>query len=417
MMKSIFGQEARLGALVATVAAFALAVSATPALATTFVHNASQKVALIPQAGPVPSAGPGMMPTSSYVTGRPSESFNRFQFSNLPVNQITPANLSKFDTVALIQVRSVSLSTRARAALARFVAGGGKLLIHDSDETSRNDYTWLLPGGLTTQIGLGCIGCGSASGTATVLANSSLISANPADPSYVNFPDLAKFTDALGDSNLFVSTNPRWIPLSKGTNARNESGANLAYASNNNGLIVYNGFDTDFIKTSASDPFLCNNPNTGYKCPKPPAAQPTVDYLAQMWYSELAQGWGTPPNSGGGSGGGGTGGGGGNGLPHPKPVVDIGTLIAASSAGLPSNRLCVANRTLLLALKRLAHVPHRRIVQADVYVNRKHVLRERRHFTNKRIKHLPRHGKYTVRVIATTARGFHLIAQRRYRAC
>lgn len=401
------GLIVRLGALAATLGAM-IAVFAAPATATTSVHSISKKVALIPQNGPVPPQGPnGIMPISSFVTGRPTESFDQFSFSNVGLSQITSANLAQYDTVALIQVRTSSLTSTAKAALAQFVANGGKLIIHDSDETGQNDYSWLLPGGsYTTKVGLGCFNCGSNSGNTTVMSNSSLISANPADPSYVNLGDLYKFTD-VGDSNLLVSTDPRWTALTKGTNGRNESGAQVAFASNNNGLIVYNGFDTDFIKTKASDPFRCNDAKLGYKCPPPPAAQPTVDYLAQMWYSELVQGWGIPGQPGGGGGG----------LPHPKPVVDVGTPISAAAAGLPSNRRCVARRTLLLRLKRLSHLRHRKVVQADVYVDRKHVLRERRHFTNKTLKHLPRHGRYTVKVVATTVRGYHLIAKQRYRAC
>ena len=365
------------------------------------------------------------MPTSSYVFGDPSESFDRFQFSDMPISQITPANLAKYDTVALIQVQVSSLSSAQQAALAQFAAGGGKLLIHDADETSGNDYSWLLPGGsYSTHVGQGCVNCGSDTGTSTVVVNSDLLSDNPADPSYVDFNALNQFTDAIGDSNLLVSTDPRWIALTQGSDASGDSGSQLAYAGDDNGLIIYNGYDTDAIKTLASNPFLCDVKTTNYKCLPPPAPQPTVDYLAKMWYAELAEGWGTPGQTGGGSGGGGgggagggTGSGGANSLPHPKKVVDIGQPLGAGTAGLPSDRACVARRSMLVRLKRLTHVHGKKIVEADVYLNRRHVLHESRHFTNKRISNLPRHGSYTVKVIATTSRGYHLIAKKRYRAC
>lgn len=381
----------------------ALAISATPASASNFVHGISQKIALIPENGPVPPNGPdGIMPISAYVSGRAAESFGQFSFSNVALNQITSANLSRFDTVALIQVKSSDLTAAAKAALAQFVANGGKLIIHDSDETKLNDYSWLLPGPYSTKVGAGCNGCGATAGTSTI-TNSSLISGNPADSAYVSLAELAKFSDAIGDANLLVSTDPRWFSLARGTNARNESGAQVAYASNNNGLIVYNGFDTDFIKTKPTDPWRCDTPATGYRCL---SGTPSVDWLAQMWYSELTQGWGTQAGSGGGGG-----------LPHKKPVVGVGTPLAAFLAGLPSNRLCVAGRTLSLRLKKLAHLRHRQVVQVDVYINGKHVKRERGRFTNVTLKHLPRHGTYTVTVIATTKRGYHLIAKRRYHGC
>lgn len=387
-----------------------VAVSVTPAMAVTLLYSKSIKVALIPQRGPVPPYGPdGIMPVASVVTGRPAESFDQFSFTNVPLDQVTPAALAQYDTAVLIQVRTSSLSATAKAALAQFVAQGGKLIIHDADKTNSNDYSWLLPGSNTTQVGQGCSGCGSQSGSSTILTNSSLISANPSDRSYVNLKDVFHFTDP-GDSNLLTSNDPRWTTLTKGTNSHNESGAQIAVAGNNNGLIVYNGFDQDFIKSNSSDAFRCNNLSTKYVCP--PGDQPTVDWLAHMWYSELLQGWGTPPGAGGSGGSGGT-----AGLPKPTSVADIGTPLAPGLAGAPSNRGCVANRSLRLRLSRLSHLRHRKITHLDVYVNGRHVLGESGHFTDKTLTRLPRHGKYTVKVIATTRRGYHLISKQRYRAC
>jgi hypothetical protein len=403
----------RLCVLAISLGALGAAASAPTALAVPFVHSTSNKVALIPQNGPVPASGPdGIMPISAYVTGRPAESFEQFSFSNVALDQITTNRLSQFDTVALIQVKTSDLTASAKSALAQFVASGGKLIIYDSDETSLNDYSWLLPGPYTTKIGAGCNGCGRTSGTSTI-TNSSLISTNPADPSYVSLGDLAKFTDAIGDANLLVSTDPRWFALAKGTNANGESGAQVAFASNN-GLIVYNGYDTDFVKTTPSDPWRCDDPALGYACPA--GSTPTVDWIAHMWYSELVQGWGTPAGTGTPGKGGGTGGGGG-GLPHKKPVVEIGTPLAATLAGLPSNRRCVAGRRLSLRLKALSHLRHTSIASVDVYLNSKRVAHEGGHLVNVILKSLPRHGRYTIKVIVTTRRGYHLIAKQAYRAC
>lgn len=393
--------------LAVAVTATALVASATPAIAASG-HSSSQQVALIPQAGPLPAQGPnGIMPTSSNVTGYPNETFNQ-TFSNLSVSQITPANLAKYDTVALIQVRTRALSPAAKSALAAFVAGGGKLIIHDADETGANDYSFLLPGDATgsVSVGAGCTACGSSSGSSTIVKNSSLISSNAADASFVNLSDLYSFTDQ-GDSNLLVSSDPRWLALATGTNGLGEQGAQVAYATQNTGLIIYNGYDTDFIKAQASDPFRCNQPKLHFKCAAPPAAQPTVDWLAHMWYSELVQSWGQP------SGGGPTVGP----LPTTQPVSQIGTPIGTAPAGLPSAHRCVPRKSLYLRLKRLGHLRGQKVIQVDVYVGRKHVLRERRHFSNRTIRHLPRRGRYVVKVVATTARHYHLIAKARYRGC
>lgn len=413
---------ARMGVLAGLVTALqvlAVAVLASPAGAATFAHAASQRVALVPQAGPVPAQGPnGIMPTSSVVSGRPTESFSRFRFTDVPLNEVTPAGLAPYDTVALIQVSAGSLTAGARSALAAFVARGGKLIIHDSDQTHGNDYSWLLPAnGSSTRVGAGCNNCGSTSGSSVVTTNSGIVSASPSAPSYVNLGDLYRFTDQ-GDANLLVSTDPRWFAFVQGTNGRGESGAQVAFAKNNNGVIIYNGFDTDFIKANAADPFRCNDSLRAFRCAPPPAAQPTVDWLAHMWYDELAQAWGQSDTAGGGAG-----------LPTTKPVIGIGRRLSARAAGLPSSRHCVANRKLRLRLTRLAHVPNATVVRVDVYVNGRHVLREGRPFAKRTLRvrgrrgHLtglrviPRRGRFTVTVIATTDRGFHLIAKRCYRVC
>jgi hypothetical protein len=182
--------------LVAALSALTLVLWASPSIA---ANNASQRVALIPGPTPSPAQGPnGVLPTSSFVTGRPSETFSGFSFSSVALDQITPANLANYDTVTLNQVHTTNLTATAKAALAQFVSNGGKLLIHDADETLGNDYSWLLGGPYLTRVGAGCINCGSQSGTSTVLTSSGIISSNPADSSYVNVGDLYKFTRRPG---------------------------------------------------------------------------------------------------------------------------------------------------------------------------------------------------------------------------
>jgi hypothetical protein len=383
--------------------AVASALLCTPAMAATFMQSSNQ-VALIPSNVPASSPGGlGVMPISSTVSGRLDESFDKFSFKYVALSNITTATLSTFDTVALIQVHTGDLTAAAKAALAQFVANGGKLIIHDSDETSLNDYSWLLPGAYTTRIGAGCSVCGLTSGTSTIAENSGLISANPTDPTYVSIPELAKFTDAVGDANLLVSDDPRWFASASGTNAGNAAGAQVAYASNN-GLIIYNGFDTDMIKPLASGPWLCiNAPNN--ICPA--NSHPSVDWLAQMWYSELNKSWGpssnpqSPPN----------------GLPQTKPLSSIGTSLPPAQAGLPSNHGCVAKRKLFLRLRNLAR-HHWKVVRVDVYVNGRHVFRETGHrLRNVTLTRLPKKGSVVVKIVATTNRHYHIVSRVRYRGC
>jgi hypothetical protein len=382
----------------------AAAISATPALALTASHN----VALIPSNHPSPAEGhngqDGNLPISTTVAGNPSESFGKFSFADVGLNQISPAELAKFDTVVLNEVRVTSLSSSAKSALAKFVANGGKLLIHDADETRGNDYSWALgePAG-TTVVGASCNNCGLTSGTVTIDSNTGLISANPADPTYVNIADMQHYTDAVGDSNLLTSLGQGWFAAAQGTNGKGESGAQIAYATVGTGLIVYNGFDTDMIMPTATSPWRCvMDPQTFYVCPTG-AAHEQVDWVAQMWYDELNESWG--PSSG-------------VGLPTTVPVSSIGTPVTPGQAGLPSNTKCVAKRSVLLRLLRLVSNHNRRhIIQIDVFVNGRHRLRERGHWHNATLRRLPKSGNFVVKVVATTRRHYHLISRQRYHAC
>ena len=392
----------------------AFAMSTTPAMAVTTSHN----VALIPSNQPSPAEGiggtDGILPISSTVAGAPSESFAKFSFKDVALSQITSKELSQFDTVVLNQVKTGQLSAAEKSALAQFVSGGGKLIIHDADLTTLNDYSWVLGGSGTTQVGAGCNDCGATSGTSTILANSSLISANPSDPSYVNIADMGTYTDGIGDSNLLTSTEGQsWVAAVRGTNANGEQGAQLAYTSSGTGLAVYNGFDTDMIMQTATSPWRCvNSPDTQYVCPAG-AAHEQVDWLAQMWYNELNLG-AAPTNPG-------------------QPVSSIGTPLRPGQAGLPPARSCLARQKVYLRLTKLIR-HHRKVVQIDVYVNGHRRLREhprrvhvrihghrrvvtRGRWHNVTLGRLPKTGSVFIKVVATTSRHYHLISKVRYTAC
>jgi hypothetical protein len=391
------------GVALAGLLAAAVAVFASPAMAFTVSHN----VAMIPSNQPSPAEGyqnqDGVLPISSTVAGNPSESFGKFSFTDVGLNQITSAELSKFDTVALNEVKTTQLSSSAKAALAQFVANGGKLLIHDSDETHGNDYSWLLgqPTG-TTVVGASCNDCGLSSGTSTISVNTGLISANPADPSYVNIAEMKQYTDAVGDANLLTSLGQGWFAAAQGANAKNEQGAQIAYATPGTGLVVYNGFDTDMVMPTATSPWRCvMDPNTHYDCPAG-AAHETVDWVAQMWYNELNE---SPQAAG-------------PGLPATNPVSSIGTPVSPGAAGLPPNAKCLARRSVFLRLLRLvSHHNRKHIVQIDVFVGGRHRLRERGHWHNVTVRRLPNHGSYVIKVVGTTRRHYHLISRQRYHAC
>jgi hypothetical protein len=258
------------------VVVIALALSlALPAAG--FAHmTQSVNVALVPDDGSASSGG--ILPTSGTVTGADGDSFDQFSFTEVPLDSLNAATLAQYDTVVLMQVSTGDLGPSAEQALSQFVTNGGKLIIHDADSTAGNDYSWLP---VPAQTGQSCQNCGDTSGTSQVIENNTLVSANPGDPSYVNVSELEGNTDAVGDANVMVTQDPRWFVDIRATNSLGQTGAVDTYASDN-GLIIFNGYDTDALGSTQDS---------------------GADWLAKLWYQELAQGWDP------------------DGLPHGTPVA------------------------------------------------------------------------------------------------
>ncbi len=166
------------------------------------------------------------------------------------------------------QVSTASLSAEERVTLANFVTDGGKLIIHDADGTEGNEYSWL-PVPATT--GVSCENCGHLDGEAEVTENNTIVSDEPSSPYYISVGELPGNSDAIGDANFLVTTDPRWSEDVRAKNDQNVEGAADAYASDG-GLIMYNGFDNDYLGN--------------------PSAFPSeIDWLNKLWWNELNTQW------------------------------------------------------------------------------------------------------------------------------
>jgi hypothetical protein len=247
---------------------------ASPAQAAT---QHSNHVAIVLGEGTVSSGRPQ---TSGTVTGSPGDSFEAFTFTELTQEQVEPATLAQYDTVVLNQVFTSSLTEGQKQALSSFVIGGGKLIIHDSDGTKGNEYSWLP---VPANTGETCENCGNKNGEAEVVENNTIVSNDPSSPYYVNVNELPGNSDAVGDANVLLTSDPRWNQDIRASNDQNVEGAVDAYASDG-GLILYNGFDADNLLEGAV--FPSGN-----------------DWLDKLWYDELNTEW-DPDN-----------------LPHANPVV------------------------------------------------------------------------------------------------
>jgi hypothetical protein len=262
---------------------FACAGAVAPALAVT---QRSSRVAVILGEG---SGSAGALQTDGVVAGAPEDSFEQFSFTYLGQEAITPAELAPFDTVVLNQVFTRSLSEAQERVLSNFVTSGGKLIIHDADGTEGNDYSWLPVPAMT---GEPCENCGHTDGEAEIVEDNTIVSNNPMSPYYVDVDELPGNSDAVGDANMLVTNDPRWDEDIRASNDQNVEGAVDAYASDG-GLIMYNGFDTDFL-----------GEGSGVYGGEDDGIYPSgVDWLDKIWFDELDQQW-NPDD-----------------LPHGNPVV------------------------------------------------------------------------------------------------
>jgi hypothetical protein len=267
---------------------------ARPAFA---VLQSSTRVALIPGAEGYDA---GTLQTSGTVAGSPEDSFEKFDFSEVPQEEINPTTLAQYDTVVLNEVFTESLSEAQKQALSTYVTNGGKLIIHDADGTEGNSYSWLP---VPANSGQSCQNCGNTNGEAEIVENNTIVSNEPSSPYYVNVNELPGNSDAVGDANVLVTNDPRWDVDIRATNDNNVEGAVDAYASDG-GLILYDGFDTDDISTI----FPAGN-----------------GWLDKIWYDELNQQW-DPDN-----------------LPHSTPLVGSGGHCGYKAVKVGVVQVCAEN--------------------------------------------------------------------------
>ncbi|MDD5093366.1 MAG: hypothetical protein PHV74_03165 [Dehalococcoidia bacterium] len=180
-----------------------------------------------------------------------------FTFTTLSPANVNSANLANYDTVFLnvsssgMNCNMNNLSAQAKADLIAFVGTGKKLIISDS-ECSSQDYSWL-PYPFTTNNP----GAYGATGTLTIVENSTLASSNASDASYIDAALLNSGTDAIGDMNVMTTLDSAWCVAMSGTNHNQVTGPVQCYArygtAGSVGLIIYNGFDWDY-STSTTTP-------------------------------------------------------------------------------------------------------------------------------------------------------------------
>lgn len=218
-------------------AALLLSASLSPSIP---AATQSTNVAVI--ANPVSING-GTLPT--FGADLPS-----INFVPMSIGSVSLALLAPYDTV-LLNVASFGcnindLLPAAQADLVTFVHQGHKLIIWNS-ECGPQNYNWL-PFPFTTN-NPGALG---ASGTLAVVENNTLSSNVPTDPRFIDAGLVGAGTDAVGDGNVMTTFNSNWCVDMSARNANNVTGPIHTYAKTglDQGLIIYAGFDQDFLPSS-----------------------------------------------------------------------------------------------------------------------------------------------------------------------
>lgn len=173
--------------------------------------------------------------------------YTQFNFSYVAPSSITSAtSLAGIDTVILnmasgsFQCSSANIPTMTKIALVQWVQQGGKLVFYDSECSPGVDYAWLdFP--FTTNNP----GAQGATGTLRIIEENALSCSDPSLACYINASAVATQTDAVGDSNVFVSYDLNWCADMESDNANGVTGYSHAYALDGNGIYIYDGFDQD----------------------------------------------------------------------------------------------------------------------------------------------------------------------------
>jgi hypothetical protein len=216
--------------------------------------------------------------------------YGRLEFSWITPHVATPAlllPLLKFDTVVLSQICEIDeiVSKEFKQALMAWVAAGHKLIIHDSDRCAAAtgprrapDYSFL-PYRFAT-MNPGAVGL---RGEARLVESSTLASARPEEPSFLDIEAWVKETggngNELGDSNVIVKHDPHWCGVILGRNALKKSGFIEAYARYGRGLIIYDGIDFEHVGTPAYEQLVTRELAQPFDPDYLPCSQPLADFV------------------------------------------------------------------------------------------------------------------------------------------
>jgi outer membrane protein OmpA-like peptidoglycan-associated protein len=160
------------------------------------------------------------------------------------IAQLQPQMLGGYQTVVLSSICNANavLTKTQTQALTDFVYGGGKMIIHDADDCTKTDYSFLPYAFSTSNPGRH-----GASGAKLILVESDALGSDASDKAH--YVDLRKYVDTprqqLGDANTVITQDSHWCGHLYGANLLGHNGFFQMYAPFGEGLIIYDGLDDD----------------------------------------------------------------------------------------------------------------------------------------------------------------------------
>ena len=186
----------------------------------------------------------------------------RYHFTELAKNKVTPAALTKYDTVILYAIRWSDISARGRAAINAF-AVTHKVLIWDSDTTGSQTYATFIHPFSETASGENFEGKRNDAVVSFPSAGNFLASDKPSSPYYLEPSQLITDRDLINDMNAMTTGTTNWVPaLAAANRTIPHGGWPLAWSygviGNHTGLTIYSGLDADGFRPEL-------NPNVAIK--------------------------------------------------------------------------------------------------------------------------------------------------------
>ena len=172
------------------------------------------------------------------------EKFPGNRFVPLSIAVFTPEALAGVDTVVLGQICDLGkrIAPWQAQALLDFAQAGHKLIIHDADNCTSTDYSFLPYPFRTSNPGRQ-----GASSPDVILVEASTLG-NDTKDSKQSLDLKAWFSDPgneIGDSNTVTTSDSHWCGHLMARNTLNVYGFVHMYAPFGQGLFIYNGFDKD----------------------------------------------------------------------------------------------------------------------------------------------------------------------------